>query len=96
MEEKNETANETTGVGGQVEPIVIHSDDDYLKHKWKIDTCNAGAKCWCRMIILKDKAIDKRDNGDAPETIFISPSGCLPKNIARHIVKLHNKYLSKV
>ena len=61
-----------------------------LKVKWKTTPCISGENCWCR-IIEPEKEV-KDDDGNE---IYIAGSGCVLKEHAEHIVKLHNKHIFK-
>lgn len=61
-----------------------------MKTKWKISMCGSGETCWCRMIEPEIAIVDKDDN-----EICIANSGCIAKDHAEYIVKLHNDSLSK-
>lgn len=56
---------------------------EYLKKKWKTEECGT-TDCWCRMIV----PVNPDDKDD-----FIIPSGSINKEIAEHIVSLHNANL---
>ena len=58
---------------------------EYLKKKWKTEECGT-ADCWCRLIV----PVDPDDKDD-----FVIPSGSVSREIAEHIVKLHNDDLEK-
>lgn len=60
-----------------------------LTVKWKTSTCSEGARCWCRMIEPEEEIKDNKGN-----EIYIVGSGCVPKDYAEHIVKLHNASLN--
>lgn len=66
--------------------------EDCLKHtlkvEWKVSTCEAGEKCWCRIIELK-----KEMRSNDMENVYISGPGTIPKIVAEHIVKMHNESL---
>ena len=61
-----------------------------LQVPWKIGTCNSGEKCWCRVIKPVTPIIF-----DEFEEYIICSDGAISKDIAEHIVKLHNESLSK-
>ena len=61
-----------------------------LTVKWKITLCPSGKKCWCRIIEPEQEIKD--DDGNE---IYIIGSGCISKDYAEHIVKLHNDSLVK-
>jgi hypothetical protein len=61
------------------------------KVKWKVDYCNTGKECWCRVI----SPIEEINTEDG-DSIRIINSGALSKTYARHIVKLHNNYIDSL
>lgn len=62
-----------------------------LTVKWKTTPCHSGESCWCR--VIKPEQEIKDNNGNE---IYIAGSGCLHKDYAEHIVKLHNASLNMV
>jgi hypothetical protein len=56
---------------------------DALKHKWKVMPCNV-YDCWCALIGYSEKKL---------EDYWVVPTGNLTIREAKHIVKLHNKWL---
>jgi hypothetical protein len=70
--------------------IIINDSKELLKYKWKTKTCNAGAKCWCRMIVpISNFYYNKIDEAN------IIGAGELKKDLAEYLVKLHNSSLKK-
>ncbi len=60
--------------------------------KWKTRECGTRPRgeCWCMLIEPKKKIVD--DNG---EEIYIVGSGCISRQHAEHIVRIHNKWVDK-
>lgn len=61
--------------------------------KWKLDTCNSGETCWCRLIIPETPII--YEFGSSEEEYYIVGDGALDKKTAEYIVNLHNKSLEQ-
>lgn len=59
--------------------------DKMLTVKWKTEECGT-ANCWCLMITPVEEIVYSEI-----EEAYIAGSGCIPKEIARYIVELHNK-----
>lgn len=57
--------------------------------RWKTSTCFTGEECWCRVI----EPVTQIKDTDGNE-IYIAADGCIPKEYAEHIVKLHNESIS--
>lgn len=62
-----------------------------IKSRWKTEVCNSGEECWCRLIV-PETPIQYEYNG-SKDDIYIAGSGCVPKDYAEHIVKIHNEYV---
>ena len=61
---------------------------------WKLDLCNTGAICWCRIILPTEKILYKNKIGDeerVDEFEYIIPDGSIDKETAEYVVDLHNK-----
>lgn len=57
---------------------------------WKIEECSTrGGKCWCALIV----PVEPLTWGESKKEYCIAPAACLDKEIAEHIVKIHNKSL---
>lgn len=52
-----------------------------LNVRWKIETCNSGTDCWCRLIVPETP----EDVGD-----YVIGDGSIGADVAEHLVKLHN------
>lgn len=61
--------------------------------KWKTELCNQGESCWCRIISPVDIIHYTKEDNTKEEIDCIIHSGAVPKEIAEHIVYLHNKQL---
>jgi hypothetical protein len=60
---------------------------------WKLDLCNSGETCWCRIILPSEKILYKNKVGDTErvdEFEYIIPDGSIDKETAEYIVDLHN------
>ena len=60
-----------------------------LSVEWKVIPCFSGESCWCRMIEPKEPIYY-----DEGEPIIIVSSAAITKEIAEHIVLIHNTFLS--
>jgi hypothetical protein len=61
---------------------------------WKLETCNVGESCWCRIILPTEKILYKNTVGDTErvdEFEYIIPDGSIDKETAEYIVDLHNR-----
>jgi len=61
---------------------------------WKLDLCNTGESCWCRIILPTEKILYKDKVGDTDrisEFEYIIPDGSIDKETAEYIVELHNR-----
>jgi hypothetical protein len=59
---------------------------------WKIDVCNVGENCWCRLILPTEQIFYKYKIGEEEKTEELeSISGSIHKETAEHLVELHNK-----
>jgi hypothetical protein len=60
---------------------------------WKLETCNVGESCWCRIILPTEKILYKNKVGETEridEFEYIIPDGSIDKETAEYIVDLHN------
>lgn len=62
-----------------------------LEIRWKLDTCNSGEECWCRLIIPETPII--YDFGGRPTEFYIVGDAALDKETAEYLINLHNKSL---
>ena len=60
-----------------------------LKSKWIATHCFVGESCWCNTITTETPIIFGDDNDE----VQIVSSGAINKQIAEHIVKVHNQSL---
>jgi hypothetical protein len=61
---------------------------------WKLETCNVGETCWCRIILPAEKILYKNKIGDierVDEFEYIIPDGSIDKETAEYVVELHNR-----
>jgi len=71
-----------------------------LSIPWKIELCNSGETCWCRVIVPNEKikfsyrinSKEEKTPDMREDTIdYIIPDGSVDKTTAEYIVKLHNQ-----
>lgn len=62
--------------------------DEQLNNKWQTIPCHTGKECWCRMIVTKDY-----DETTQEDDTLVCHAGALTKNVAEHVVKLHNNFI---
>ena len=60
-----------------------------LKSKWIATPCFVGESCWCNIITPEIPIIFGVDNDE----VQIVSSGAINKQLAEHIVKVHNQSL---
>jgi hypothetical protein len=61
---------------------------------WKIELCNTGESCWCRIILPTENILYKNKVGDTErvdEFDYIIPDGSIDKETAEYVVELHNR-----
>jgi hypothetical protein len=61
---------------------------------WKLETCNVGESCWCRIILPTEKILYKDKVGDTnriSEFEYIIPDGSIDKETAEYVIDLHNR-----
>jgi len=58
-----------------------------LTVKWKTTPCQT-KDCWCAIIEPEETITDKDGN-----EVYVCASGCVPKEYAEHIVRIHNQYV---
>ncbi len=74
--------------------IIIKDEKELFNYKWETKKCERiDGDCWCRAIFPKKKLMINYGN-DELEEVYIIPSGCVDKDVAEYIVKLHNKELN--
>lgn len=56
--------------------------NDNINKKWYVTECFSGESCWCRTIVTDPSSDELED--------CIVPSGSIGKDVAQHIVELHN------
>jgi len=80
---------------------VFENYDEAHKHSltvpWKLDLCNTGESCWCRIILPSEKILYKDKVGDTDrisEFEYIIPDGSIDKETAEYVVELHNRSIA--
>ena len=63
-----------------------------LEVKWKVEICFSGEECWCR-IIVPDEPINY--GPDNVEKVEIIGSASINKQMAEHIVNIHNEFIKQ-
>ena len=61
---------------------------------WKLETCNVGESCWCRLILPTEKILYKNKVGDTETVVefdYVIPDGSVDKETAEYVVELHNE-----
>jgi hypothetical protein len=61
---------------------------------WKLETCNVGESCWCRIILPTEKILYKDKVGDTnriSEFEYIIPDGSIDRETAEYVLELHNR-----
>jgi hypothetical protein len=61
-----------------------------LKVKWKVEPCFSGEECWCRIIVPAEPI---KYGPDDVEEVWIVSSAAINKQMAEHIVSVHNQSL---
>jgi hypothetical protein len=64
---------------------------------WKLETCNVGESCWCRIILPTEKILYKNTVGDTErvdEFEYIIPDGSIDKETAEYFLELHKERLA--
>jgi hypothetical protein len=62
-------------------------EQELLKVEWKVELCHTGESCWCRIIVPKIPVFYRE------EEMTICDAGSISKEVAEHLVKLHNNSL---
>jgi hypothetical protein len=65
---------------------------------WKLETCNVGESCWCRIILPSETILYKNKIGDierVDEFEYIIPDGSIDRETAEYVVNLHNGWIKK-
>jgi len=62
-----------------------------LEVKWKVEPCFSGEDCWCRIIMPSEPINYGPDN---VEEVYIVSSASINKQMAEHIVNVHNKSIN--
>jgi len=67
---------------------------------WKIELCNSGESCWCRVIVpsetikFKEKISNWIKEDITRDFDYIIPDGSIDRETAEYVVSLHNNSLS--
>ena len=64
---------------------------------WKLETCNVGESCWCRIIVPIEPIRYVNKIGDTEridEIDYIIPDGSIDKETAEYFVQLHETRLN--
>ena len=82
--------------------IIFENYDEAQKHSltvpWKLETCNAGEDCWCRIIVPIEpiKFINKIGDTERIDDIdYIIPDGSIDKETAEYFLQLHHRYINE-
>jgi hypothetical protein len=65
---------------------------------WKLETCNVGESCWCRIIVPIEpiKYVNKiGDTERIDEIDYIIPDGSIDKETAEYFLELHHDKLKE-
>lgn len=65
---------------------------------WKLETCNVGEDCWCRIIVPVEPIQYINKIGDTEridEIDYIIPDGSIDKETAEYFLELHNNKLKE-
>jgi len=67
---------------------------------WKLETCNTGETCWCRIILptetIKYKRIRDLDKTEVIDELeWIIPDGSIDKETAEYFLELHHDSINK-
>lgn len=65
-----------------------NSFPELINVRWKVDVCNSGEGCWCRLV-MPETPVKFRGDIDA----WVIPDGSVSKAEAEHIVEIHNAWL---
>lgn len=81
---------------------VFENYDEAQKHSftvpWKLETCNVGESCWCRIILPTENILYKNKVGDSETVVeldHIIPDGSIDRETAEYVVNLHNGWIKK-
>lgn len=66
-----------------------------LTVKWKTVTCSQGEECWCRTISPEEPILySEYQMIDTEQEYTIVRPGELNKDLAEHLVRLHNNHIN--
>jgi len=66
-----------------------------LSIPWKLDVCNVGERCWCRLILPTEVIKYSTGEEETEREIEIMPDGSIDKETAEYFVDLHNEKLKR-
>jgi hypothetical protein len=72
-----------------------------LTISWKLETCNTGESCWCRVIVpsetikFKEKISNWIKEDITRDFDYIIPDGSIDRETAEYVVELHNNHIKK-
>jgi hypothetical protein len=79
---------------------IFENYDEAKKHSltvpWKLQTCNVGESCWCRIIVPIEPINYLNKIGDTErvdEIDYIIPDGSIDKETAEYFLELHTNNL---
>ena len=83
--------------------MVFESIDKAIEYSltipWKIDVCNSGKECWCRVISpIESIKYTHTYSGEKTEVETLEniiPDGSVDKDTAEYLVKIHNEKIGK-
>ena len=64
-----------------------------IEELWRIGTCPAGEKCWCRTVQLVNPIPYIDDDGSEALYDYVIAGGGIDKHFAEHVVNVHNDTL---
>jgi len=80
---------------------IFNSYDEAHKYSltipWKIELCNSGESCWCRIIVpsetikFKEKISNWIKEDITRDFEYIIPDGSIDRETAEYVVELHNR-----
>lgn len=75
--------------------MVIYKEalEKSLTARWKVEPCHQGESCWCRMIVPEEDIVWQSFHAGPDEEFYLVGSGSIGKEVAEHIVKIHNQSL---
>ena len=75
----------------------VSDNNDLINYRWKSEPCFAerknGEDCWCACVVPEEKLFYEKFPEDEADVI---PYGSVTKEVAEHIVKIHNEHLERI